>query len=162
MAPFFNSAKELRHDVRQKPPDKDEDELRDREPRTTLPLLSSKRPVDNSSPHEEHIDEVEGDEIVGRMKLGTSTSTTPWPMKQSYIKVSRQVRILGPTDSDPIVQRLHGYYTSAGAHLSRDTQLLSASQSRFQHFRSLSGHRTVIERPATTKISDANALEHPT
>lgn len=150
MGPFLNSAKELRAQVRRSLPSKESGNS------VSLPNLNSKGlsavPEDKGG----FFDEPEPE-----CNTWGQTSHAPAPIRQSYMNVSKCVRTLPPNDSQAIVERIHGYYKSAGNRVVTDSELLRSQQSRSQHYRSISGHQAAIERPATLKVADSPKAVQP-
>mmetsp|Transcript_69583 Transcript_69583/g.153926 ORF Transcript_69583/g.153926 Transcript_69583/m.153926 type:complete len:961 (-) Transcript_69583:85-2967(-) len=69
------------------------------------------------------------------------------PMNVSFSKIHRHLRAMPPVDAKPIMDRLHGYYTSAGSMLESDMPLLANQQSNFSQFRDARKHHAVLARP---------------
>jgi len=140
MAPFHRSATEFRSHVRQKLfSDDDEDKASVKAPSNYQRSESKDTALPISPPRKAK----EGH----KSKASPGSAAEHPPMKQSYSKVSHFLRVMEPKDSEHILDQLHGYYSSAGSKVANDLQLLSAQQSRWQHFRKASGHYRVLARP---------------
>lgn len=142
MAPFRNSARDLRSDLRTLSLGnlKDDDKG---QPRRALPELCPRTKVS----------EIVEEPTCAPDSFETSRdSRASRPMKQSYSRVSKYMRTSKHEEAEPIVERLHGYYSTASSAMDTDDQLLSATKkSRYQNFQKLCGHRAILERPANTK-----------
>lgn len=142
LSPFIGIARELRHDVRQKPHSKDKD---DAITFNRAQHIKIEETVENDS--EDEVD-ISGNK---RKYPATTRVPMPWPIKQSYNRVTHQVGNLPFADRGPLQLRLKGYYTAAGDTVGGHKDLLSSPQSRFQSFKALEGHKKMIEKPANTK-----------
>jgi len=158
MAPFFSSARELRADVRQQQQQLLNSRGNDRS--FSLPLLQTSM-----------LNTVREDLRTSPCNSGRAERTAesmwshvpgaPPPLRLSYLEVSKYVGMLPATDSQPIIERIHGYYKSAGNRVVHDSELLQTAESRFQQYRNLCKHTSAIERPATTKVADSPKAEQP-
>jgi len=152
MAPFFSCARELRSEMRQQQQFQQQGRSSDRS--FSLPMLESsalsviREETSSGRPRDE----------VG---LWSHVPGAPPPLRQSYEEVSRHVGMLPAADSQPIMERIHGYYKSAGSTVIHDNELLKTAESRFQQYRSITRHTSAIERPATSKVADSPKAEQP-
>ena len=68
-------------------------------------------------------------------------------MRESYSKISKFLCDSGAGESDGIMERIRGYYSSAGNLTATDRQLLAERHSRSQQFSESSWHYSVLEQP---------------
>eukprot|EP00440_Ansanella_granifera_P012997 gb/GFBE01014119.1/.p1 GENE.gb/GFBE01014119.1/~~gb/GFBE01014119.1/.p1 ORF type:complete len:891 (+),score=181.49 gb/GFBE01014119.1/:1-2673(+) len=150
MAPFHRSASELRNYVREKIVPGEEhrewwDQRRDsnagRKPRrdrniaTMAELMASREGV-NDDPT-----------LWGRREESKeSVSVAYGPMRNGYTKVSTHLSKLD-ADESGLLNKLQGYFVSAGDAVGSNEGLLSVQQSRYKQFKSCSHHYALLHRP---------------
>mmetsp|Transcript_14142 Transcript_14142/g.27466 ORF Transcript_14142/g.27466 Transcript_14142/m.27466 type:complete len:827 (-) Transcript_14142:267-2747(-) len=142
MAPFHKSAAELRSDVRAGPP-------------PPLPRQDAHGAARNTG-LKGRVHSA-GDKFPSRKQEAKprqhqkqqqdSTPVLPPGMRESYSKISKFLCDSGAGESDGIMERIRGYYSSAGNLTATDRQLLAERHSRSQQFSESSWHYSVLEQP---------------
>jgi len=162
MAPFHKSAAELRSDVRAGPPpvlasqnSTGAGELRSDVRAGPPPVLVSQNStgVVRHSGLKGRVHSRSGklhsqkQEASLQQQQQDSTLALPPDMRKSYSKISQFLCDTGAEESDGIMERIRGYYSSAGNLAATDRQLLAERHSRSQQFSKSSGHYSVLEQP---------------
>eukprot|EP00930_Biecheleria_cincta_P039390 TRINITY_DN27089_c0_g1_i1.p1 TRINITY_DN27089_c0_g1~~TRINITY_DN27089_c0_g1_i1.p1 ORF type:complete len:884 (-),score=154.46 TRINITY_DN27089_c0_g1_i1:90-2741(-) len=156
MAPFHRSAEQLRMAVRERPDDDEEkwpggqrSQSRERRkgkraeslPTTVQPAAGvvMEDPVWGAS-------KLKKDEVSNDANSSSDTKMQHERTRQSFTKVSRHLGVLQKEESGPIVDKLQGYYTTAGESMNRHEPLMTHSHSRFTQFQSSNLHYACLLR----------------
>lgn len=157
MAPFHRSAEQLRVAVREKP-DEDEEKWQSGQRSQSRDRRRGKRGENFPTTVQPSGNVVFQDPVWGAGKLkkdeagndangGSDVKMQHERTRQSFTKVSRHLGILQNDESGPIVDKLHGYYTTAGESMNQHEPLMTHSQSRFKQFKSCNLHYACLHRP---------------
>lgn len=157
MAPFHRSAEQLRVAVREKP-EEDEDKWESRQESQFKERRRGRReqlpatvpvPASGNAAFQDPVwgarqkKDEDGNDASGCSDVKMQHERT----RQSFTKVSRHLGTLQKDESGPIVDKLHGYYTTAGESMNRHEPLMTHSQSRFKQFKSSNLHYACLHRP---------------
>lgn len=163
MAPFHQSVKDARVEVRRRPrrdPDgrrrafealscSEQQPHQQRSCSSPARRYQHRRDTQGCAPWKASL---AGKQSKDEVMLQEESACLSPPMQQSFSKVSDMLKIvaskdiLQTSDSAPFLERLHGYYTTAGSTMASDTSLLATSQSRLQAYRNTSGHYHALGR----------------
>jgi len=163
MAPFHRSAAELRHGLRQRflenkarhhfehKPDEAFKPLHIQHRRSkrrrgsldkTKPSSANANGVGNSdtSKHSE-TDTKEEQDLQQRSRVVLADPQ----LKHSWLRVTHQLESgLESRDSAPLLDKIQGYYSNAGATMGKDAAVLFAKQSRLEHMRTANIHQAAL------------------